>query len=62
MAFKIGNIFSTLSNSTSAFDSGTGEFLLLDVDAAKHNLNLAERAAENDLFQLHHHPKRRNSS
>ena len=47
MAFKVGDILSSLSNSSSPFDDGTGEFLPIDVEAAKRNLKLAERAKEN---------------
>ena len=47
MAFKVGDILSSLSNSSSPFDDGTGEFLPIDVEVAKRNLKLAERAKEN---------------
>ena len=47
MAFKIGELLSSLSNSASPFDDGTGEFLPIDVEVAKKNLKLAERAREN---------------
>lgn len=47
MVFKVGEILSSLGNSTSAFDEGTGEFLPIDVETAKRNLKLAERAREN---------------
>jgi hypothetical protein len=47
LVFKIGEILSSLSNSTSSFDEATGEFLPIDVETAKRNLKLAERAQEN---------------
>jgi len=47
MAFNLGSILSSLSNSSSPFDEGTGEFLPVDVEVAKKNLNLVERAADN---------------
>ena len=47
MAFKIGELLSSLSNSASPFDDGSGEFLPIDVEVAKKNLKLAERAREN---------------
>ena len=47
MVFKIGELLSSLSNSTSPFDDGTGEFLPIDIEVAKKNLKLAERAREN---------------
>ena len=47
MVFKISEILKSLNNSTSAFDEATGEFLPIDLEVAKHNLKLAERAQEN---------------
>ena len=47
MVFKISELLSSMSNSDSPFDTGSGEFLPIDVDIAKRNLKLAERASEN---------------
>ena len=47
MAFKIPDLFPSLSNSGSPFDDGTGEFLPIDVEVAKKHLRLAELAHEN---------------
>ena len=40
-------ILSSLNNTTSVFDEGTGEFNTIDVNLAKNNLQLTERSSEN---------------
>lgn len=47
MALRSSKLLSIFRNSSSPYDEGTGEFNPLDIEAAKHNLQLAERAAEN---------------
>ena len=47
MAFELKKILSSLNNTTSVFDEGTGEFNTIDVNLAKNNLQLTERSSEN---------------
>lgn len=47
MAFNLKKIISNLNSTTSVFDEGTAEFNSIDVELAKSNLSLAERAKEN---------------
>ena len=47
MAFNLKKILSSLNETTSVFDEGTGEFNIVDLELAKKNLNLSERASQN---------------
>ena len=46
MAFSIKDVISSMRDSFSPFDEGTGHFIQLNVEQAKLDLKLAERAAE----------------
>lgn len=47
MVFNLSEIISNMSNSSSPFDEGTGEFLVIDIEKAKKDLKLSERSIEN---------------
>lgn len=47
MAFNIKDVISSMRDSFSPFDEGTGQFIQLNTEQAKKNLKLSERAAEN---------------
>ena len=49
MSFNFRDFISSMQTSESPFDEGTGEFISLDLESAKFNLKLTERAIENGV-------------